>query len=132
MSLNQEPIILVVDDEVSIADTTAEVLALFGYRTLKAYNAERALEIAIETPPVLLLTDVMMPKMNGVELAIKLQTLQPQCRVLLFSGQTGTGPILEDARTKGYDFSILSKPVHPTELVEEIKRRLSEEGLQID
>ena len=81
--------ILIVDDEPTITDTLCTIFEHCGYDCTKAYDAERALELALETLPDLLLTDVMLPGMNGVQLAITLRERIPECKTLLLSGQAG-------------------------------------------
>jgi len=63
---------------------------------------------------------VMMPGMNGVDLAIEVTKSKPACKVLLFSGQASTADLLRSARESGYSFSMLSKPVHPADLLAHI------------
>ena len=58
-----------------------------------------------------------MPEMNGIEFAIQMKAKYPSCKVLLFSGQTATAYLLDEARNHGHDFPLLAKPVHPTELL---------------
>src|ERR1700738_5613719 len=60
-----KPTILVVDDQEIIADTTAEILNRFGFRAVRTYDAQTALQIAAKLNPDFLLTDVSMPIMNG-------------------------------------------------------------------
>lgn len=131
MDRTDKPIILVVDDEHNIADTTAEILSLFGFETLKAYNAEEALAIALEYAPALVLSDVILPGKNGVDFAIELTDKRPNCKIVLFSGNTGTTLLLERAKAEGYDFDILVKPIHPEQLVEHLKMHLSAEASSI-
>jgi DNA-binding NtrC family response regulator len=59
--------------------------------------------------------------MSGIDLAIAVKKLSPQCKVLLFSGQAATANVLQEARTNGHDFELLSKPIHPTDLLKKIK-----------
>jgi len=120
------PVVLVVDDEIAIADTLAIILSKNGFAAITAYEGKSALEIARVIPPDLLLSDVAMPGMTGVDLAIALDEQIPDCRVLLFSGQSLTVDILSDARAMGYDFPMLTKPIHPSVLLESISRCLQD------
>lgn len=110
-------VVLVVDDERVIADTLTAILKNAGYAATAAYDGESALEMARIVPPELLLTDVMMPGMSGVKLAIAVRQAVPDCRVLLFSGQAATVDLLEEASTAGHDFTLLAKPIHPHDLL---------------
>jgi CheY-like chemotaxis protein len=107
------PVVLVVDDECMIADTLAAILEISGYAAIAAYDGPSALEIARIIPPDLLISDVVMPGMSGVELAMALSQSVPDCKVLLFSGQAATLDLLSAARAAGHDFLALTKPVHP-------------------
>ena len=110
--------VLVVDDERLLADTTAAILHHAGFNTKAAYDPFGALEMAASFHPDCLLTDIMMPVMNGVDLAIAVTRLFPRTHIVLFSGQAGIGDILEDSKAKGFEFPLLAKPVHPSKLVE--------------
>jgi len=121
------PVVLVVDDEQVIADTLSMILSQNGYSVLTAYEGKTALKLAMTTPPDLLLTDVMMPGMTGIELAIMLVHSVPTCRVLLFSGQAATSDLLGKASELGYSFDLLTKPVHPTDLLQRIKTSIEKE-----
>lgn len=114
------PFVIVVDDEKVIADTLATILRKSGYAATAAYDAESALEIAELAPPQIVISDVMMPGMNGIDLAIQLSDSIPDCRILLFSGQAETVDLLSKARSSGHDFTLLTKPVAPRELLREI------------
>jgi DNA-binding response OmpR family regulator len=116
--------VLVVDDEQVIADTLTVILSRSGYSVLSAYDGRTALKIASENPPALLISDVVMPGMTGVELALSLRHSNPKCRILLFSGQATTADLLEKARALGHDFTILSKPVHPSDLIRRVTEYL--------
>jgi DNA-binding response OmpR family regulator len=116
------PVVLVVDDEPAIADTFAEILTRSGYTAVPAYDAEKALDTALLTPPQLLISDVVLPGMSGIELAIWIKRIFPECGVLLFSGQAATSGMLTSEQGAGHQFTLLSKPVHPTDLL----RRVSE------
>jgi len=117
LTLNNARLVLIVDDEVRIADTLAAILAHSGFRTKVAYDAASALEIAQATPPDLLLSDVCMPGLSGVDLALVVRRTIPRCKILLFSGQAETMDLLSAAREAGQTFTILAKPLHPTKLL---------------
>lgn len=114
------PLVLVVDDERVIADTLSIILSRNGFAAMPAYDGPSALEIAKVIPPDVLLTDVMMPEMTGIELAIALRKKIEDCSVLLFSGQAATHDLVAEARANGHDFVTLTKPVPPQELIERI------------
>jgi CheY-like chemotaxis protein len=109
--------VFVVDDEKCIADTLAAILQNRGYDTTAFYNAESALANCELLSPELVISDVVMPGMSGVEMAILIRQRHPDCKILLFSGHAGTADILDGARKKGYDFELLAKPVHPKDLL---------------
>lgn len=116
-----KPRIFVVDDEFVISTTLATILQRNGFDAVSFTNPLKALGAAETGAPDLLISDVMMPELTGIELAIQLQAAHPSCRVLLFSGQAATANLLEEARQKGHDFELLSKPIHPTEFLQKIK-----------
>lgn len=117
--------ILVVDDEESIADTLALIFSSNGYDARTSYSAEQALEMLEEWRPDLAIIDVVLPGMNGIEFAIFLKASYPDCHFLLFSGQPGTGGLLEEAKRKGHLFEILAKPLHPTFMLATVANMLS-------
>lgn len=114
------PLVLVVDDETVIADTLSMILSQSGYASIAAYDAESALEVVRVTPPQLLITDVVMPGLNGIDLGVEVRKLVPDCKVLLFSGQAATVDLLGNPRYAVHNFVLLSKPVHPRELLSHI------------
>jgi DNA-binding response OmpR family regulator len=121
----EPPVVFIVDDERVIADTLSVILTKSGFAVMTAYDGETALEFARLIPPELLITDVAMPGMNGIELAIALVQSIPDCKVLLFSGQASSIDLLDEARHAGHCFTLLSKPVHPTDLLMRINEFLN-------
>ena len=107
---NSDHTILVVDDDDSARRLVARLLEEAGYAVLEAPHPHRALELAREHAATirLLLTDVRMPKMGGVELARRFATLAPAARVLLMSGYFGSGEL---------EHPLLAKPFTPRELL---------------
>jgi DNA-binding NtrC family response regulator len=116
------PLVYVVDDEGTIATTTALILNHNGYGAIAFTQPLKALEAAQMRCPDFLITDVSMRAMNGIELAVKFQQLHPSCKVLLCSGALSTGPLLEGAVQKGFEFTILAKPVPPDDLLAALTR----------
>lgn len=118
------PVVLVVDDESAIADTLSEILTLSGYAAMPVYDAEEALETALLMPPELIITDVMLPGMSGIELAIQMRRIYPDCQILLFSGQAATSDLVSSAGRAGHRFTLLTKPLYPTDLLRHVSESL--------
>jgi CheY-like chemotaxis protein len=116
------PTILVVDDEKLIVDTVVEILQGAGFEVVGAYDGWTALEKITRWRPDYVLSDVLMPQMNGVELAITIQKMHPATRIVLFSGQAGISEILLEGQRQGFEFELIAKPIHPLKLIEHIKR----------
>ena len=117
MSSNAEKRILVVDDNEVIATTLAMALRSAGFHAVAACSGQRALELLNCGAFDLLISDVMMPGMTGVELAITATKLGYVPIILMMSGVSATTDLLESAREQGYFFEILAKPMHPTEVI---------------
>ena len=109
---SRRPVLLLVDDEELIVHTLSTILTRSGFTVLTACDGYSALDLARMIPPDLLITDVAMPGMDGIELAMSVVCEAPDCRVLLFSGHAQPHD-LEAARSAGFDFPLLTKPVHP-------------------
>jgi CheY-like chemotaxis protein len=122
---NTIPKILVVDDEGGIRLTLAVILAMHGYETATAFSGEEAVKVAHSFQPDCIVSDINMGAMNGIEAAIEVLGVLPQCRVLFISGNAGYGDLLGNARARGFDFEILLKPVPPPELLAKISQILS-------
>ena len=99
--------ILVVDDEHALADTLALILERAGYKSTAAYSASEALMEVEKQRPDLIISDVMMPVMNGIDFAVKVSKLDLGIKVLLISGHAGTQDMVEAARL---DFHSISWP----------------------
>jgi CheY-like chemotaxis protein len=110
--------VFIVDDEEIIAKSLGLILGSKGFDVFPFTNPLRALDQMEEVGPDLLISDVMMPQLSGIELAIRTRATQPDCRILLFTASTSD--LLKQAREDGHDFRLLRKPVHPTQLLLEI------------
>jgi two-component system, cell cycle sensor histidine kinase and response regulator CckA len=102
--------ILVVEDDESLRKMTVALLLSTGYKVLEAGTAEAAVRIVqgLKEPVDLLLTDVLLPDLNGVELSALLKTIQPGMRVLLVSGYTGD--LIAQYKAIDPDVTLVEKP----------------------
>jgi DNA-binding NtrC family response regulator len=116
-----QPRVFVVDDESVIASTLGLILRGQGFEAHSFDLPTEALRVSREMAPDLLITDVVMPQLSGIDLAIQTRELHPDCKVLLFSGQPAITGMLEAARASGHNFEVLAKPIHPGELLERIR-----------
>jgi CheY-like chemotaxis protein len=118
---SKKPRVLVADDERVIADTLAMILNQSGFEAHAVYSGEMALEEAPVFRPNMLISDVIMADLNGIDAAIRIREVLPEIKILLFSGQAATADLLEKARAHGYEFEILAKPVHPQDLLSRLR-----------
>jgi DNA-binding NtrC family response regulator len=116
------PRVFVVDDEEVIATSLAAILKISGFEASAFESPLDALNAARMEAPDLLISDVVMPELSGIDLAIRFKEECPNCKVLLFSGQAETANLLQKACSQGHDFTLLPKPIHPTDLLREIRR----------
>ncbi len=116
-----KPKVLVADDERVIADTLAIILNQSGFEAKAVYSGEKAVDAARDWKPEMLISDVIMTDLNGIDAAIKIREILPSCKILLFSGQAATADLLDRARTQGHEFEILAKPVHPQDLLARLR-----------
>jgi CheY-like chemotaxis protein len=113
--------VLVVDDEQLVADSLVQILQMFGFDASSRYSGSQAIERANTAAFDVLISDVVMEDITGVEAAIEIRKLLPNCKVLLVSGNNRTADMLKDAHERGYDFEVLAKPVHPSLIIDWIK-----------
>lgn len=116
-----KPKVLVADDERVIADTLAIILNQSGFSAKAVYSGEAAVEMSESWRPDMLISDVIMADLNGIQAAIRIRQMLPSCKILLFSGQAATADLLEKAQREGHQFEILAKPVHPQDLLAKLR-----------
>lgn len=109
--------ILVVDDDRSLADTLATILRLNGYEVEEAYSGALAIQIAMQFQPEVLICDVVLPVMNGVETASHIRSLFPSCKVFLITGRSTAPDLVLKTHALSDGFELLAKPLHPSELL---------------
>lgn len=112
--------ILVADDDRVIAHTLSQILNLSGYETETVNSGEEAVSTAARHRPDILITDVVMGGITGIEAALRILEFIPACLVILISGQANTTDQLASACRHGHQLEILPKPVHPHVLLERI------------
>jgi DNA-binding response OmpR family regulator len=117
--------VLVIDDEADIADSLTDILILHGYDAVAFHDGLSAIESARTHCPHFIVSDVVMPKLNGVDTVAAIHEFCPEVRILLLSGQALTTDILEKARASGDEFEVLPKPIHPHLLLKKISLLMS-------
>jgi CheY-like chemotaxis protein len=114
--------VFVVDDEKVIANTLGLILRSAGFEVRTFYDGFTALEHAKSEAPDIVLSDVVMPEMDGFCLAKNLKQRYPSCRILLISGNAYSSKLhLEWTANGGEDIEILEKPVHPEVIIRKLK-----------
>lgn len=114
--------VLVADDEVLVAETLVEILRDEGFAAESVRDGVAAVEFVRKRKPDIVICDVVMPNLNGIEAAKQIREIAPETHILLFSGQAATMDLLEEAQTKGFNFEILAKPMKPETLLAAIGR----------
>ena len=107
--------ILIVDDEPALRELTREILSIAGYSVLIAGNASAALAILEKESVDLMISDIIMPKMNGYDLAKIVKTKYPLVKIQLASGYSSNQAIADDQQY--LHSSILHKPFRSAELL---------------
>ena len=109
--------ILVIDDERYVADTLVMVLEQSGLEATAAYDGDSALKKAESFRPTVVISDVIMPGTNGIEVCQQIQARFPDCHIFLFSGQAATNELVRDAYARGVTWELLAKPIEPEDLL---------------
>jgi PAS domain S-box-containing protein len=116
--------ILLVEDEDSVRHSTNDILTMCGYKVIEAKDGLDALELCAQykEPIHLVLTDVIMPRMNGSELVQRLSTLLPHTKILFMSGYTGDAITHHGVLEEGINF--IEKPFTPDALARKVREVL--------
>ncbi|WP_192804918.1 response regulator [Noviherbaspirillum aerium] len=114
--------LLLVDDDPDLLEITFELLSAYGFDVTAASSAEAALAILQDRNDFeILLSDVVMPGMSGLQLAYKARELHPQLKIILVSGYPN--PAIESGHGYLGDFEFLEKPYRVDDIL-----RLADEG----
>jgi CheY-like chemotaxis protein len=131
VATNSPLAVFVVDDEPVIASTLGEIPRLSGYSATSFTSLLEALAAAQSRAPDLLISDVAMPGISGIALAIQTKAQYPGRKILLFSGQATTLDSLEEARSHGHPFPLLQKSVHPSALLSKVGALVAENDVPV-
>jgi len=124
--------ILLVDDDPRITDLLRRVLAYEGYSTASAASGSEALKRTLERPPDLIVLDIMLPGLDGLEVAQRLRAAGDQVPILLLTARDLVADRVKGLETGADDY--LVKPFAPEELVARVKallRRSQEERQEV-
>jgi len=116
--------ILVIDDDVLVRQSVRHALEHAGHSVIEAEDGTCALAMANEHAVDLILTDLLMPRCDGVETILGIRKAHPQMKILAMSGSLNQRHYLDLASKLGAD-AVLAKPFRPTQLREAITRLLS-------
>jgi|NGEPerStandDraft_6_1074524.scaffolds.fasta_scaffold53156_1 CheY-like chemotaxis protein len=112
--------ILVVDDERIIADTLATILRSSGYDCRTAYDGAQALDLVDVFEPNLVISDVAMPNLTGIELYHQLKAKPNAPAVMLLSGNVQVLEMLSKEQQSGHRLEVISKPIPPQKLLSSV------------
>jgi CheY-like chemotaxis protein len=113
--------VVVVDDEVAIASTLKAVLNRSGFDAHAMFSGQELVDSLETLRPDVLIMDVEMPGMTGIEAAIITRRKLPNCKILLWSGRAAISGLLLKAREQGYEFELLGKPVNLPDLLAKLR-----------
>ncbi len=109
MNQDKTPVVLTIDDDQAVRESLANFLEDFGYNVLQAEDGEHGLEVFAAEHPDLILVDLRMPRMDGLQVLAKVQKLSPQTPVMVVSGAGDIRDVVEALRRGAWDY--LVKPI---------------------
>ncbi|MBZ5566371.1 MAG: response regulator [Acidobacteriia bacterium] len=117
------PTVLIVDDDRSVADALVLLLQKSGFQASARYSAQDALNIADLQQPDVVVIEVVLPDLDGVRLARRIQVLSPRTQILLMSGCLDAAGLVEAS-----EFEVLAKPLAPDEVVAKLRQAIAMDG----
>ncbi|MGH9571204.1 MAG: response regulator [Candidatus Angelobacter sp.] len=118
--MRKSPLILVADDEPLVAYTLVQILQDEGFEAISVTDGAAAVRWAREARPDLIVCDVIMPTLNGIEAVKQIKVFSPHLPVILFSGQAAAMGLIEEAVAEGHQFTVIAKPIKPEVLLAQI------------
>jgi DNA-binding response OmpR family regulator/putative methionine-R-sulfoxide reductase with GAF domain len=114
--------VLIVDDEIFFLEAIDEILTGGGYQTVRADTGESALELAADPAIGVVVLDVRLPDMEGIQVLARIREMRPELSIIMLSASTDQEVVLEALRLGASDY--LAKPLHDEELVLAVGRAL--------
>ena len=120
MSIRKTPTILVVDDDAESRTAMVKVLDSVGYKTMEADNGQQALDLVLQESIDILVTDLRLPVMDGVELLKRTKAADQELEVILITGHGTVEVAVEAIKEGAYDF--ITKPVKKAQLLHSVEK----------
>ena len=121
--MEEKPKIFVLDDNLDMAETVGLMLARAGYQCTVSSQSTKAIDIIAECQPDLIITDLRMPGVSGMEILEHVKNADPALPVIILTGYATVDAAVEGMKKGAADF--LSKPFHSDELVLKVKKALT-------
>jgi DNA-binding response OmpR family regulator len=112
---SSKPKVLVIDDDRTLAETLAQILRMHGFTPVALYSGEEALELAERFRPDVVLSDIRMHQLDGIETAKRIRKLHPEVRVILFTASAISFATRNLIAELGFEF--LQRPLHPEDVL---------------
>jgi two-component system C4-dicarboxylate transport response regulator DctD len=128
--MKQDILVIIIDNEKEITEALSEMLTLEGFNVSAYQRAQDALTLLSSDTAAVVLTDVRMPKMDGMTLLNKIQQLDTSIPVILMSGHGDIPMAMQAMREGAYDF--LEKPLQPKHLLAQLARAVDKRRLEIE
>ena len=117
--------VFIVDNEPLIAGTLGTIFERVGFASAVYNDPLELLKACEKHTPAVVITDVMMPQMSGVDLALRLEERHPTCKVILISGMMMASDLWQEATKRANVLDFLEKPIHPDLVVQHMRKALS-------
>lgn len=104
----------------SLRRPSCSILSEHGFEALAVYSGESAISTAITMKPDLLISDLVMRGLDGIDTAVQIRAMMPDCKVILHSGHVDMANLLLRDRLEEHSLEILPKPLHPETLLKGI------------
>jgi len=125
-----ESLILVVDDEEGIRDTISGILEDEGYKVLSTSTGTEALNMVKEYNPDLVILDILLPDLNGIEVLTEIKNIRPNISVIMISGHGTSDDIVKSIKFGAEDY--LEKPLTLNRIVVTVQNALEKRALEIE